>query len=418
MKTKFKGVLGIVLLATIFFGTFIAGSIYKLSTVGFISGYQGLQSYFDAVKFRNYWYDMDHRGPNPSYVLMHPTQYGKTEPQIASVAEFFDRLNLDPDYGDQYLPNLCASQTPVTVDTTSEPKIWQWKVPERTEEVSGSNATHTWMKTFEIYREYQMMRYRCEWSINLWLAGPAGEAYPDTNRAWHDAEIWIKLEPTAFIYFQDNPDQVFFSPALIQLQNIEWFSYKTSKDTEARDFSISQYEDLIPKAEGETLGIYYNKGGAPTGDMEQSYLSYQGKTLDPKIFRNAYWIKLSLLEYKPFSWFEWGGLAGWGWKYPSVKMKFLVHVFVIGQWTVRLEKGDIVELKVHETISPPPQSVDINRFLRAIKEFFDDPWNKMFMAIVVLLVCVAAILYFTPAGTGLAVYMIRRVGAKKREVKK
>lgn len=384
-------VLGMAMIAFIVIGSIVVGSVIKLSGVewGFLTGYQGLQTEFNSVKYKGYWYDRTHLGPNSQI------SYWKT--YTASAGEFQDRLNLDPDHPTEYLPNLLASQTPVVIDTDQAPKTWLWRVQvdETTEE--GENDTHSWTKTIETYREFQLMRYVCQWDMNLWLSGPAGEAYPDPMRAWRDGELWIKIVPKAFIYFEDNPDRVFFAPSLVQLQDIDWYSFKESKDQEAQDGGISQYQDLIPKAEGETLGLFYARGGDPV-QIEESVMAYEGSLLDPEIFRDEYWVKISLIEFKPFSWFELGGLAGWSWKYPSVRMRFMVHVFVVGEWTVKLEKGDIVELEQHEPIEPPPVPIvtDWQKFQEALAEWFENPLNKLALGALIAIGVFVAILIFAP----------------------
>jgi len=402
------GIFGIILIGMVLAGTFlVASAIIKMASVGYIVGYQGLQAEFNSVYYKGYWYDSTHTGPNSQI-----TYWSK---QKATAAEFFDRLNLDPDHSTEYLPNLCASQAPVVLDESAEPKVWIWRVKTGEEIQKGENETHTWTTLIEVFKEFQMMRYKAEWSMNLWLSGPAGEAYPDQSRAWRDAQIWIRLVPKDFVYFKDNPEQVFFSPSLIQLKDIDWYSFKESKDQETPDSTISKYQDLIPKAEGETLGIFYSRGGYPV-EVERTLISYEGRILDPEIFRDEYWVKISVLEYKPYSWFEWGGLLGWGWKYPSVKLKFLVHIFVVGQWTVRLEKGDIVELKEHETLASPPTI--ITSFLDAINQWLADPFNKLALAFFFFIVIVLVLLVFTPLGSVLATALGRRIVERKPESRK
>jgi len=325
----------------------------SLSTVGYVSGYQGLSAEFNSVYFKGYWYTASTTGPNSNYLVGKPAVA-----QTASAAEFFDHINLDPDYSSSYLPNLCASQSPICVDTDYGTKTygpWSVKTGESTQTVT--NWTGSYQVTTETYKEYQIVRYRCEWSVNLWLNGASDEATMDGNaHTWQDAEIWVKLTPQSFVYFADNPDKVYFAPAKIQLADAEWWSLDQTQ-TKSENPSIASYQDVFPEAKGEALGIFYSRGGSQV-DIESETLSYQGEHLDPSIFRSEYWVRISLGTFRPHSW--WNDvlhLTGYSYEFPSVKLDFEVFVFVVGEWTVQLEEGETVSLTNHD-----PQVVNTSMF--------------------------------------------------------
>ncbi|MDH5686274.1 MAG: hypothetical protein OEZ48_00185 [Candidatus Bathyarchaeota archaeon] len=403
MNKNVGAIVGVLMIASLLLGTFLVGSVVKMGTVGFITGYQGLQAEFNSVYLKGYWYDSDHDGPNKNYL--------EWPDKRASAVEFFDHINLDPDHSSDLLPNLAASMSPIVVDETVDPKRWIWRVKVGEETEEGKNATHSWFRIIEEYKEFQILRYRCEWAMNLWLSGPGTEAYPDDLRTYRDAQVWIRLVPQAFVYFEDNPDQVYFSPALVQVLDVEWYSFTDDKEKEVKDEAIAKYEDLIPKSEGETLGIFYSRG-AQEINLQNKVLSYENQLLDPAVFRDEYWIRLSLLEFKPNSW--WNDplhLTGWSWQYPSVKIKFLVHVFVVGEWTVKLEKGETVELEVHDpTVSPPAAPwFDISHITDALEAFWADPLNKLATGLFVLMVAIVIILVFTPIGTAVGAAIVKKV---------
>jgi len=351
------------LLGVAFVAVLIIYGMPRAMGIGYITGYQGLQAEFDSVFVKNYWYDSTHKGPNSNYNNFE-----------ASATEFFDHINLDPDEATTYLPNLGASQTPVSVDLGYGTTVYQWAVKVTEEVVEGSNATHTWTTTIETFKEFQMIRYKCDWSVNLWLTGDYNEAtMTGEAHVWRDAQIWIRLVPQDFVYFEDNPDQVFFSPAKIQLSSIEWWSTDNA-GKEDHTSNIAQYQDLFPEARGETLGIFYSRGGADT-DLEQTILNFEGILLDPQVFREEYWVRLDLQMFRPFSWWSPYPIS-WSYEFPSVKLDFEVFVFVVGEWTVQLSSDETLELEPHQ-----PQIVEFNflgpllNWINGVVSWFGNPFN-------------------------------------------
>jgi len=320
-------------LFVIVLGVLIILNWNRISTsfsIGYISGFQGLQPEFNSVYFKGYWYTASTRGPNENYRIGGVSQ-------TASAAEFFDHINLDPDESDRYLPNLHVQQNYIALDedygkVTYGP--WSVKTGESTETVT--NATGTYQVTTETYIQFQMDKYRCEWQFNVYLDGTWGEATLDPiAHKWLDTEIWVKLVPKAWVYFADNPDQVFFAPAKIQCSSLEW-----------GDSSITQYQSIEPTT-GSSLGIFYARGGSDEAASDSDLLSYQGVSLDPDIFRSEYWVRISLNQFQPYAWGYLGQVQGQ--KFPSVTLTFTVYIFVVGEWTVKLTKGETVSLTPHET---------------------------------------------------------------------
>ena len=232
-------------------------------------------------------------------------------------------------------PDLCATQGPFTLVSEKPIKSWPWIVDKGV--VTLPNGTRV-RKVIQ----FEMYKYECTWTINIWLSGTEEEAW---ERAWHGGiawepdyagtEIWIKITPRKPPYFQDNPDEVYFAPAYIGVKNI---TYPTD---------IESCIDLIPKAVGETPGLYYVRGGNPV-NLEEKLLSYRGIELDPSIFRNEYWMRINLITFKPANWVDfWTKQHGYKW--PSVNLEFKVYLFVVGKWTVYLREDEVPKPKPHPT---------------------------------------------------------------------
>jgi len=353
---------------------FVAPSQLQLFNIGYISGHQGLEFQFDSIYWKGYWYDSSHRGPNPNY-----------DGETASSCDFFDRVNFDPDDSSLRKPNLMASQGAFVVDTSVEPKTWEWQV-----KVSETSTTET-------YKVFRLYRFRCEWSMSLWLEGADGEAQPVEDTHYYDLQLWIKVVPKAFLYFTDNPDRVYFAPALFQLQSIKWYGVTEDNTKIEDDYEVAQLQDIFPGALGETLGIFYSRGGAQV-DIENVLLSYQGMQLDPQIFRDEYWIRIGVDRFMPLSWWEWGGLGGWSYRFPSALLKFQVYVFVVGEWTVTLQKGEEIPQEPHE----PPQPVQPwwEKVWQGIVDWWNNlsPWTwfgiGVFFWLLIIAMVVIALLWF------------------------
>jgi len=305
----------------------LATSGGTMLSIGIITGYQGLQAEFYGVYFKDHLY----------------TQGNINNPNVAftpSAFEVFDHLNFDPDGAGTGRPNLKMSMQPITVDTNWPPKTygpWQIKVNEGVEEDG---------KIYDVYKQFQVDEYRCSWSVNMWCDGPEGEAYQDDNHWYYDTQIWVKLTPQNFVYYEDNPDQVYFAPAYIGLtEDAVWRSGDNNPNSGAVDYEMAGEMDIFPEAKGEVMGIFYQCRGTEI-NVHDKVLTYQEKKLDPNIFRDSYWIRFGAERFGAKAWMAY--LVQHHWKYPSANLQFQINVFVVGEWTVKLEAGEIPELEPRE----------------------------------------------------------------------
>jgi len=352
------------------------GSLLGLQThaPGYLTGTQGLQVEFQSVYLDGaYWSSTEKpSGSNPS------------------VVNFGYDMTFDPDQSTINRPDLCASQQPITVDADVEPKTYSWQIKVE----SGKTLENG--SIVDVYEQYNMFRYQCDWAANVWLSGTEKEAM-GTDAIWKaesplcnyaGTTIWQRLTPRSFVYFLDNPKNVFFAPAYIGLsETVEWASLDKNGQKIVDDKDIKSTEDMIPKAKGETVGIYYQRGG---GDMvtEDTYLKYKGEALDPEIFRSEYWMRFSLSNFKPINTFDiWGNH---NWKFPSAHLHFLVYVFVVGEWEVYIKTGEVPKLEPHTPI------VNITDWWGSFMSWLTNPSTLFFMGILGSLLLIVLLIIFAP----------------------
>jgi hypothetical protein len=313
--------------------------------IGYLSGTQGLEPQFNSVKWHNSWWSATEKG---SGCYLSRTTLKPVEPSSRS---FGFTMQFDPDDTQGGMPDLCASTQTLTQESDA-PVVYSWSVPAGSKTLSNGTIV-------QVTKQFDLYKYRMDWAMNLWLSGSEDESegkyYNNPNPLMADsyvdggsyssAELWIKLVPKAFCYFTENPDAVYFAPAYIALKEpVSWIGVTPDGTKTLNDHEIEAIEDIIPEATGESLGVYYQRGGADVL-TDSKLLSYNGLTLDPSIFRNEYWTRINLVDFKAKSWFSWGITHGW--KYPSAYLHFMVDLFVVGQWTVYYQTGDVPKLEPH-----------------------------------------------------------------------
>ncbi|MEM3361424.1 MAG: hypothetical protein QXV85_09515 [Candidatus Bathyarchaeia archaeon] len=367
MNKKKRGAVALLLITLICIVIVARGGFMpSLSEIGFLTGTQGLEAQFDSLYFNNSWCSATEK---PSWAKQ------------ASSWSFGYSMDFDPDLKDDGWCDLAATQQPFTLDADVEPKHYSWTVDQGL--VTLSNGT----QAKKIY-QFEMWRYRLTWRINIWLSGTEAEACDTTyfniitwEPNYGGTKIWIKLVPKAFVYFKENPDQVFFAPAYIGLNSYTWASIDKDGKTIMNDPDMQKTQDLIPKAAGETLGLYYKRGGTPV-NLEQTLLSYQGAQLDPAIFRNEYWTRIDLLNFKPINWYDY---QIWhNWKYPSVMLEFTVYSFVVGRWTVYIGTGEVPNLNPHLPITVTGNP--IADFLNALGTWLSNPLVQFWLLLIVIVI--------------------------------
>jgi hypothetical protein len=391
--TKTQSPLIVIILMSLLFVLLMGGSLLGLQTShpGYLTGTQGLEAQFQSVYFDGaYWSGTE----TPS----------GTSP---SVMNFGYDMTFDPDGATVNRPDLCATQQPITVDADVEPKLYSWQIKTETGKTLENGTI------VDVYTQYDMLRYQCDWATNVWLSGTENEAMGRESVILGDREtalcnyagttIWLKIMPRSFIYFMDNPKHVYFAPCYMGLsEEVEWASLDEKGQKIVDDTDIKSTEDMIPKAKGETVGIYYQRGG---GDIvtEDTYLKYKDEALDPEIFREEYWIRFSLSNFKPINWRDWGIYHNW--KFPSAYLHFLVYVFVVGEWEVYIKTGEVPHLEPHTPI------VHITDISGGIFDWLTNPWTLFYLGIIGSIILLVLLLVFAP---GLLIVVAKGIFGRRK----
>ena len=341
------------------------GSLLGLQThnPGYAPGTQGLEFQFNSVYFNGQYYSNNESHGNPSSM-----SFGYT-------------MDFDPDMATQGYSDLCASQQSLTVDQEVEPKSYVWNYKVETGKILPNGTI------VDVYKQFEMYRYKCDWAMNLWLSGGEWETLPD----YGGTKGWLRLVPRSFVYFKDNPDEgPFFAPAYIGLdQDVKWSGVNKDGTVTQNDPDMLKTQDLIPKVQGEMCGIYYQRGGQDIF-TEDTLLSYKGAELDPEIFRNEYWMRIDLMSFHPLSWYDMGIWWLHNWKFPSAYMHFLVYLFVVGEWTVYFKTGEVPKLTPHTPISV---QTDI---LGAIGAWLTNPWTLFWLFGIGSILILVLLIVFAP----------------------
>lgn len=373
MKNK-KGFLGIMILAIICMGVFAGVSSMDIST-GYFTGAQGLSFGFGGVNRNNEWWSSVETGTSP---------YPGTQP---SFKEFGGTMFLDIDDAYEGMPQLRGAINQfVNLNEGNPDKIYDiWNVKTGTQSIAGI--------TYDVYKEYQMMRYECNLTLTFWLAGTEWESYGkwadgQVNPDWGGSSIWIRIARNQFTYFQDAEEKAYIAPAAIELYKDSILLPETDLD------GNTGWAAYYPQQQGDTMFIYYQRGGGGIDLDESDLLYYQGKALDPAIFRDEWWVKIELDNFSPDQYTTiFGGHID---KFPTVTQSYQFYVYVIGEWTTMFEAGDV---PVVTPRLPVVHNDVIGNILQAITDFFGgliDGGNNddVFWVTVLIIVCVTLILIF------------------------
>jgi hypothetical protein len=352
LTSKKKGALAVLLITIIALVVVVKGGLIpQLGEIGYLTASQGLEAEFHSIR----WGGLEGipQGTWWSRTEIPPPLYETGLKPPHSQMAFGYELAFDPDAGDTGMPDLCASQQPFTLDTDYEPKRWIWQV--KVDSRTAPNGTK-----YDVYEQFEMYRYKMTWAINVWLSGSSWESdghikddpfaiYMGCRGVYYNLELWIKLRSRNFLYFDKNPDQLFIAPAYLGVDEVHFIGTDDKGTKILDDGDIAKTIDMIPKARGETLGIYYNRGATEVVNLENKVLQYQGFRLDPAVFRTEYWTRIILNVFKAYTWVDWG--IWYHYKYPSVNIKFYVYVLVVGKWTVYIKTGEVPALEGHQPIT-------------------------------------------------------------------
>ena len=364
----------------------------QLSATGYTQGSQGMNFAFDSVYWNNAWWDSSHHGTSPA------------DPSAPSSLDFSSQLNLNPDSANAGMPALCGTFGTFYTDLNNQTGLnrnYTWQIQNGTD--STGNA---------IYEQYQMSRVECTMSFNIYLSGTGTEAgTPPIGGGgtpnWGGAQVYIHLQPNNFLFFQNNPEQVYFAPAYIGLTDnavpaLASSGGGTISTDQAK--SLYQMQSTNPEAQGDVFGISYSRGNAVVQNLtENGLLSYQGQTLDPSIFRSDYYIHLTLNTFMAEN--NWGALyLTHSWAFPSYHYDLTMYMYVVGHWTVTIQPGETPTQVPHPVVAG---SFNAWSFLGPLGNLFAGLTGVLSLGLLIVLVLCAAALI------GLFIYMRRSSRGQK-----
>lgn len=381
MAEKRVGVGIFVIIAALILASVIAGAAIRLSSISF---YQGIHPQFVAV-----YYDDQY--------------YTTTEPHDATTSRIGPAtLNFDPDHEIGFKPNLMGELKDIQVINNLESYIPRDALTHIIYDLGGDPQPDQPYKTYEWEVEkgdgskkvYQMDLWLCSLQVNAWARADGSPIYfisgERVNKRYSDTEIWLRLETTNEWgnYFKD-PDieNTYFGLAYMELAELT----VTSND---QAFSV------LPRNQWAALDLYDEIAGLPESPILPTIKaeSIEGGDINPTYFKNNYFTKLTLGNFGTYGYNPLDG----SWAGSACQWRILVHVFVVGEWTVKPE----IERDV-EPPEPPGQTGPIEAILKEIRALFTwirdffrglgDPVGRI-KVILTILVFVIVILLVTKPG--------------------
>lgn len=317
MQKKQLQMIGIVAFLLLFVG---GGSILNLSLDGgYISGFQGPKAEFKGVSYKSLEYTAGQR-------------------QEASQLSLQSNLLFDADENDRDLPNIEGEMTTVFVPEESLEGYTTWIPAEwfkRNALINNPQRTYAWnistgVNTTKVYR---MEQWVMKWYVSFSAHWDGREVVLDWanlgqnyRNYYANAEIWFEFDirPTWYI---EGGGTAYFAVGKIQLaQSV----LKESEDNTGTKHDADTLLSVIPESGGSALYIYSSLFG--TGAAEVTEKTYQGKRLNPALFRDKVYAKISLANFGLRSWNEFGTVKTHG---DVATFDFDLTVFVIGEWDVQ-----------------------------------------------------------------------------------
>jgi len=326
-------------------GLYLSGAFKFLmpASIGYSNGGQGFSMSFDNVYWNNAWWSRTTHGTSPA------------DSSPPSDLAFGYTMDLNPDSDNAGMPALCASSSgtliPDLTNQSGNDMEYVWQIPNGTATVNGQLES--------VYEQYQMELVQCSWQMNVWLSGTGTEAgcFGAAAPNWEGAQIWITMTPNEFVYFQDNPQHVYFAPAWIGLAQGAQYTVASYDawgqgwtPTQSDNMSCISIQNITPSSQGEATGIYYTLGGHDVSTStltKNAVYQYEGQPLDSSIFQPIYYTRVDLNTFMAKNYFDLPLGVPHLWMFPSVQLNFRIFVWVVGQWQVYFNQNQIPKLTPH-----------------------------------------------------------------------
>jgi hypothetical protein len=332
----------------------VANSLPYLVSLSVISTYQGIHPEFYGVKYQNKYYTST-------------TPYGASSYMFSPSS-----MNFDPDGVDWGKPNLCGETKDIHIITdpkyANPYKTYEWRIPD-----PSTGDVHV----------YRMELWLCRFQVNVWVSIDARDALEafrfddeQDGQRYIDTDVWLRLGVSPSWYFE-GADRTFFGLAYMELE----------------DFTIRDGDpniiEVIPEAQWAALPIYYSAFGTQETllDAEQQAQTYQGKLLNPEVFRTEWYTTLTMRNFGVEDW--WTPLHGW--KGESVQFVIFTHVFVVGEWVVKPE----IE-RTMETHQAQTALTWLDKLWIDIGSWFSNPLNTLISVLIMAFVAIVILIIIFP----------------------
>jgi len=270
---------------------------------------------------------------------------------------------------------LAGSMGTIALTEENPVKAYRWELP-------------TQQGTTEVYR---MELWKLRWTINVWTITKDWDRAMDWGGG---TKIWIRINLNDDIwYFEDQPTEAYFGICAIVLQN---FTVATGDPNQI---------EVYPESINELLNIEVPSG---TTNPDEAFYEYQGKKLNPTMFRPYVntWLRLDI--FQPYIRKNIFGVIMEA-EDASVQWKFDVYVFVVGKWIVQPEQSGDVGIHQGQVVKWANPFAFIGAWFtglgNAIAEWFANPWNMLMfwtMVFVILIIILAVTGVLTPIVTALS----------------
>ena len=285
----------------------------------------------------------NYEGPRPLFyaVTYQGRLYTNTQRYNASACTLDTTMLFDPDGTYSGLGNLAGEETSIFIprsDTILNLPSWvpsDWRNSLQQYVAYGRNPIETYNWTVRLDNgtviAYSMQEWLLKWFVSIsydWNSGDeAGLCFGCGDVRYPDTLVWFKIMLNPMWYY-GNATQSYFGIAKITVDNVK---------LEAKDKQGNTIQDtnlrVIPMSSGSILPLYDKPLGSSLGDLESQVYSYQGRVLNPQVFKPVVYTKIDLENFgSKVTGHYITGKDAYG---DVVTYSFNVYVFSVGVWKVK-----------------------------------------------------------------------------------
>lgn len=368
LKVKGNMVWFVVILIFLLAGTgSITGLRVLMSYPAYMTGYEGAHARFYGVRDQGITYneglwDTTFKWDSP----IEQGLYGNTPPIAGEMTSVFV-----PSESVGYQPSWIAPEWLLSATKTKNPvDTYEWEMKDGDETIF-----------------YRMELWRLKWYFSISSEPQDNGDIPQyegvishPRNSLKDTEVWFEFDLTPIWYF-NGTERAYFAIASLRLTDIDFGALEAGKDPVEHDSRLR----VTPESTSSILPIYYSGFGGSRA--EQNVHSYQGKELNPDLFRDRVYTYVTLNDFGVSAWWDWG----WFWKADVVTIGLDVDVFVIGEWKVK----DIQDIPDEYGRSAKTGSVGFG-WGAILGSFFGSSEGRMWFLIIIGVIVFLLLAMFAP----------------------